>query len=81
MPVQFLVFEFLSSNLIKGFSDCYGFYYCNQTLPINQSNKDPEKNDKKKKECPERKRPASAYALWCKDQWNEVQKLIIFLHF
>ncbi|XP_057521584.1 high mobility group B protein 13-like [Amaranthus tricolor] len=44
------------------------------TLPINQSNKDPEKNDKKKKECPERKRPASAYALWCKDQWNEIKK-------
>lgn len=46
------------------------------TLPIIQSlkDKDLEKKDKKKKECPERKRPASVYALWCKDQWSEIKK-------
>lgn len=42
-------------------------------LPIIKE-KELEKKDKKKKECPERKRPAAAYALWCKDQWNEIKK-------
>ncbi|PQM42550.1 high mobility group B protein 6-like [Prunus yedoensis var. nudiflora] len=31
-------------------------------------------NDKKKKGCPEKKRPAPPYVLWCKDQWNEIKK-------
>ncbi|XP_021846691.1 high mobility group B protein 13 [Spinacia oleracea] len=43
------------------------------TLPV-LKDKEVEKKDKKKKECPERKRPAAAYALWCKDQWNEIKK-------
>ncbi|KAM1025138.1 hypothetical protein ACFX2C_038342 [Malus domestica] len=30
--------------------------------------------DKKKKGCPEKKRPAPAYILWCKDQWAEIKK-------
>ncbi|XP_074264979.1 high mobility group B protein 13-like [Silene latifolia] len=46
------------------------------TLPIMQSmkGKEIEKQDKKKKDCPERKRPASAYALWCKDVYSEIKK-------
>lgn len=31
-------------------------------------------NKKKKKDCPETKRPSSSYVLWCKEQWNEVKK-------
>ncbi|KAG7584497.1 High mobility group box domain [Arabidopsis suecica] len=31
-------------------------------------------NKKKKKDCPETKRPSSSYVLWCKDQWAEVKK-------
>ncbi|AEE84808.1 HMG (high mobility group) box protein [Arabidopsis thaliana] len=31
-------------------------------------------NKKKKKDCPETKRPSSSYVLWCKDQWTEVKK-------
>lgn len=31
-------------------------------------------NKKKKKDCPERKRPSSSYILWCKEQREEVKK-------
>lgn len=31
-------------------------------------------NKKKKKDCPETKRPSTSYILWCKEQWNEVKK-------
>uniref|UniRef100_A0A5B7CGP3 Putative high mobility group B protein 6 n=1 Tax=Davidia involucrata TaxID=16924 RepID=A0A5B7CGP3_DAVIN len=41
------------------------------TFPIVQSLRDKEK---KKKGCPEKKRPSPPYVLWCKDQWNEVKK-------
>ncbi|KAL9242921.1 hypothetical protein vseg_016878 [Gypsophila vaccaria] len=46
------------------------------TLPMIQSLKDKEteKHDKKKKDSSERKRPASAYALWCKDVYSEIKK-------
>ncbi|XVF51352.1 hypothetical protein PTKIN_Ptkin04bG0178300 [Pterospermum kingtungense] len=46
------------------------------TFPIAQSLKDKEqdKNEKKKKGGPEKKRPSPPYILWCKDQWNEVKK-------
>ncbi|KAB2608728.1 high mobility group B protein 6-like [Pyrus ussuriensis x Pyrus communis] len=30
--------------------------------------------DKKKKGCTEKKRPAPPYILWCKDQWAEIKK-------
>ncbi|XP_021754323.1 high mobility group B protein 13-like isoform X2 [Chenopodium quinoa] len=43
------------------------------TLP-NIKDQELEKKEKKKKDCSERKRPAAAYALWCKDQWNEIKK-------
>jgi len=43
--------------------------------------KELEKKDKKKKDLPERKRPASAYALWCKDQWNEVKTPLFLIFF
>ncbi|XP_077249601.1 high mobility group B protein 13-like [Tasmannia lanceolata] len=33
-----------------------------------------EKEQEKKKACPEKKKPCPAYILWCKDQWNEVKK-------
>ncbi|KAL5750047.1 hypothetical protein ACOSP7_024650 [Xanthoceras sorbifolium] len=45
----------------------------NMTFPIVQSLKNKEQ-DKKKKGCPEKKRPSPPYILWCKDQWNEVKK-------
>ncbi|KAK1564809.1 hypothetical protein Q3G72_012127 [Acer saccharum] len=45
----------------------------NMTFPIVQSLKNKEQ-DKKKKVCPEKKRPSPPYILWCKDQWNEVKK-------
>lgn len=35
------------------------------------SEKDQEKKGKKKTD-PAKKRPSPPYALWCKDQWNEV---------
>ncbi|KAJ4823729.1 High mobility group B protein 6 [Turnera subulata] len=44
------------------------------TFPFVQSLNENEKDNKKKKGGPERKRPSPAYALWCKDQWNEVKK-------
>ena len=46
-----------------------------QTFPIGQSLRDMEqdKKEKKKKGCPERKKPSPPYILWCKDQWNEVK--------
>ncbi|KAF4353170.1 hypothetical protein F8388_014638 [Cannabis sativa] len=46
------------------------------TFPIFQSMKDNEldKKEKKKKVCPEKKRPSPPYILWCKDQWNEIKK-------
>jgi len=34
--------------------------------------KEQEKKEKKKNGCPEKKRPSSAYMLWVKDQWHEV---------
>ncbi|KAF8077435.1 hypothetical protein N665_1036s0010 [Sinapis alba] len=33
-----------------------------------------DKKGKKKKDCPETKRPSTPYILWCKDNWNEVKK-------
>lgn len=36
--------------------------------------KEQDKKEKKKKNCPEKKRPSPPYILWCKDQWNEVIK-------
>ncbi|CAK9143191.1 unnamed protein product [Ilex paraguariensis] len=36
--------------------------------------KEQDKKEKKKKGCPEKKRPSPPYVLWCKDQWNEVKK-------
>lgn len=38
--------------------------------------KEKEKNEKKKKGCIEKKtkKPSTAYILWCKDQWNEINK-------
>ncbi|KAI7992088.1 High mobility group B protein 13 [Camellia lanceoleosa] len=46
------------------------------TFPIVQSlrEKELEKKDKKKKGCPQIKRPSPTYILWCKDQWNEIKK-------
>ncbi|XP_059662232.1 high mobility group B protein 6-like [Cornus florida] len=46
------------------------------TFTIAQSLRDKEqdKKEKKKKGCPEKKRPSPPYILWCKDQWNEVKK-------
>ncbi|THG17871.1 hypothetical protein TEA_016041 [Camellia sinensis var. sinensis] len=46
------------------------------TFPIVQSlrEKELEKKDKKKKGCPQIKRPSPPYILWCKDQWNEIKK-------
>lgn len=37
------------------------------------SEKDQEKKGKKKTDSA-KKRPSPPYALWCKDQWNEVTK-------
>ncbi|XP_030951920.1 high mobility group B protein 6-like [Quercus lobata] len=46
------------------------------TFPAGQSLRDNEqdKKEKKKKACPERKRPSAPYILWCKDQWVEIKK-------
>ncbi|XAR70197.1 hypothetical protein NMG60_11026975 [Bertholletia excelsa] len=48
------------------------------TFPMFQSLRDKEQDvkeaKKKKKGGPQIKRPSSPYALWCKDQWNEVKK-------
>ncbi|XP_021890955.1 high mobility group B protein 6-like isoform X2 [Carica papaya] len=48
----------------------------NMAFPVGQTLKDKEqdKKEKKKKGCPERKRPSPPYILWCKDQWNEIKK-------
>ncbi|KAL6979493.1 hypothetical protein U1Q18_021154 [Sarracenia purpurea var. burkii] len=48
------------------------------TFPIVQSQRDREldkKENKKKKGCPQMKRPSPPYILWCKDQWNEMPSL------
>lgn len=46
-------------------------FACGQSL----TNAEQEKmNKKKKKDCPETKRPSSSYILWCKEQWTEVKK-------
>lgn len=45
------------------------------TLPMLQALKDNDQEKKgKKKADPATKRPSPPYALWCKDQWNEVKK-------
>ncbi|KAF8047398.1 hypothetical protein N665_3061s0004 [Sinapis alba] len=46
-------------------------FACGQSLTQAEQEK---MNKKKKKDCPERKRPSSSYILWCKEQWNEVKK-------
>nr|GMD05543.1 high mobility group B protein 6-like isoform X1 [Ipomoea batatas] len=45
----------------------------NLNFPITKGDKDQEKKGKKGND-PAKKRPATAYLLWCKDQWNEVKK-------
>ncbi|XP_010529634.1 PREDICTED: high mobility group B protein 6 [Tarenaya hassleriana] len=47
----------------------------NMVFPFNQSlvQTEQEKKGKKKKDCPETKRPSTPYILWCKDNWNEVK--------
>ncbi|KAJ9706144.1 hypothetical protein PVL29_001617 [Vitis rotundifolia] len=45
------------------------------TFPLHSlRDKEQEKKEKKKKGCPETKRPSPSYVLWCKDQWNEAKK-------
>lgn len=39
-----------------------------------QTEDDKKRKGKKKKDCPEMKRPSTPYILWCKDSWNEVKK-------
>uniref|UniRef100_M4F2F8 HMG box domain-containing protein n=1 Tax=Brassica campestris TaxID=3711 RepID=M4F2F8_BRACM len=39
-----------------------------------QTEDDKKGKKKKKKDCPETKRPSTPYILWCKDNWNEVKK-------
>uniref|UniRef100_A0A1J3I9J5 High mobility group B protein 6 n=2 Tax=Noccaea caerulescens TaxID=107243 RepID=A0A1J3I9J5_NOCCA len=46
-------------------------FACSQSLTHVEQEK---MNKKKKKDCPETKRPSSSYVLWCKEQWNEVKK-------
>ncbi|CAA7037411.1 unnamed protein product [Microthlaspi erraticum] len=46
-------------------------FACSQSLTQAEQEK---MNKKKKKDCPETKRPSSSYVLWCKEQWNEVKK-------
>ncbi|KAG2240344.1 hypothetical protein Bca52824_090834 [Brassica carinata] len=46
-------------------------FACGQSLTQAEQEK---VNKKKKKDCPETKRPSSSYILWCKEQWNEVKK-------
>ncbi|KAI3727710.1 hypothetical protein L6452_16328 [Arctium lappa] len=43
------------------------------TLPLLHSLKDKDQV-KKKKGCPETKKPATPYIMWCKDHWTEVKK-------
>lgn len=40
-----------------------------------------KKENKKKKGCPEKKKPSPPYILWCKDNWNEVktEKLVLWI--
>ncbi|XP_019168766.1 PREDICTED: high mobility group B protein 13-like [Ipomoea nil] len=45
----------------------------NLNFPIIKGDKDQEKKGKKGND-PAKKKPATAYLLWCKDQWNEVKK-------
>ncbi|KVH95354.1 High mobility group (HMG) box domain-containing protein [Cynara cardunculus var. scolymus] len=44
------------------------------TLPILHSSKDKEQVKKKKKGCPETKKPATPYIMWCKEQWVKKEK-------
>ncbi|CAH2078138.1 unnamed protein product [Thlaspi arvense] len=46
-------------------------FACGQSLTQAEQEK---LNKKKKKDCPETKRPSTSYILWCKEQWNEVKK-------
>ncbi|KAG2248788.1 hypothetical protein Bca52824_088416 [Brassica carinata] len=46
-------------------------FACGQSLTQAEQEK---VNKKKKKDCPERKRPSSSYILWCKEQREEVKK-------
>lgn len=47
------------------------------TLPLMQPLKDKdqvEEKKKKKKSCPETKKPATPYIMWCKEHWTEIKK-------
>lgn len=45
------------------------------TLPLLHSLKDKDQVKKKKKKgCPETKKPATPYIMWCKEHWTEVKK-------
>ncbi|XP_010448654.1 PREDICTED: LOW QUALITY PROTEIN: high mobility group B protein 6 [Camelina sativa] len=47
-------------------------FACGQTS-LTQAEQE-KANKKKKKDCPETKRPSSSYVLWCKEQWAEIKK-------
>lgn len=47
-------------------------FACGQSLTQGEEEKVNKK--KKKKDCPERKRPSSSYILWCKEQRDEIKK-------
>jgi hypothetical protein len=49
-----------------------------QTLSFVQAMNDKQQDKKKKKGGNEIKRPCPPYSLWCKAQWNEVNKEIGF---
>ncbi|CAH8360096.1 unnamed protein product [Eruca vesicaria subsp. sativa] len=46
-------------------------FACGQSLTQAEQEK---VNKKKKKDCPERKRPSSSYILWLKEQWSEIKR-------
>ncbi|KAK3000700.1 hypothetical protein RJ639_022461 [Escallonia herrerae] len=64
-----LQMEFKKLQKIKEFKPTMPFPVFNSLR-----DKEQDKKEKKKKGGPEVKRPTTSYALWCKDQWNEVKK-------
>ncbi|GAB2296673.1 High mobility group B protein 13 [Dionaea muscipula] len=66
---QKLQIELKKLQKIKEFKPTMALQFC-QSL----KDKEVEKKEGKKKVCPEKKKPAPAYILWYKDQFNEVKK-------
>ncbi|KAG7956371.1 hypothetical protein I3843_11G120900 [Carya illinoinensis] len=66
-----LQMELKKLQKLKEFKPTVTFPIIGQFLGDKEQDK---KENKKKKGCPEKKKPSPPYILWCKDNWNEAKK-------